>query len=161
MNWIILAIVLFALGLLIALCGGSSCGALAWVIGFLVIIISTISDITMDTDRLDRRGKIAWSNHSVIQQTETLVSVNRLLGDSSYDCYARTSSGELVEISYFDRDVKIMDNPKDAGKIETWKVTGTVKPDEWWNSFASGTREKEIYYIYAPNNKINVVNESS
>jgi hypothetical protein len=58
------------------------------------------------------------------------------------------------------QDVKIMDNPKNAGKIETRKVTGTVNPDEWWNSFAIGTREKEIYYIYASNNKINVVNES-
>lgn len=140
---------------------GESVGALLLMAGIFVIIISTIADIGMNTYDLDRRGEITWSNHSVLEQTDTLVSVNRILQSSSYVCYIKSSSGELNELSYSDRDVKIMDNPKNAGKIETRKVTGTVKPDEWWNSFASGKREKEIYYIYAPNNKINVVNESS
>jgi hypothetical protein len=159
MKWIILAIILFLAGLIFTLLGAKPVGMLACTAFIIVIIISTIADIGMNTYDLDRRGEITWSNHSVIQQNETLVSVNRLLQDNSYVCYVKASSGELIERSYSDRDIKIMDNPKEAGKIETRDVTGTVKPDEWWNSFASGTREKEVYYIYPPNNKINLVSQ--
>ncbi|HEX3018008.1 MAG TPA: hypothetical protein VHP31_09170 [Caproicibacter sp.] len=154
MIWIIIAVVLFLFGLIVGLLGGDNIAFSSWVGSILLFFIFGFVYITSNTINLNRRSGITWSNQTTLEQTETLVSVHRVLQDNSYICYIKTPSEELKEKSYSDQDVKLINNPRCEGKIETRKIVGTVKPDEWWTSLQSGKRDKEVYYIYAPNNQI-------
>ncbi|HEX3017919.1 MAG TPA: hypothetical protein VHP31_08720 [Caproicibacter sp.] len=154
MIWIIIAIVLSLSGLIVVLLGRKIIALYLCVSSIIFVYIFAFTNIISDTTNLDVRGKITWSDQTTLEQTETLVSVHRILQDNSYICYIKTPSEELKEKSYSDQDVKLINNPCVEGKIETRKITGTVKPDEWWNSLQSGKRDKEVYYIYAPKNQI-------
>lgn len=154
MIWIIVAIVLSLSGLIVVLLGRKNIALNLCVSSIIFLYIFAFTHIISDTTNLDGRGKITWSDQTTLEQTETLVSAHRVLQDNSYICYIKAPSKELKEKSYSDQDVKLINNPCAEGKIETRKITGTVKPDEWWNSLQSGKRDKEVYYIYAPNNQI-------
>lgn len=154
MIWIIFAIVLSLLGLIVVLKGRKNIALSLCACSIIIIYIFAFTHIISDTTNLDRRGKITWLDQTALERTETLVSVHRVLKDNSYICYIKMPSEELKEKSYSDQDVKLINNPHIEGKIEIRKITGSVKPDEWWNSLQSGTRDKDVYYIYAPNNQI-------